>query len=674
MGWGDLRASERKKSSDFGTLRQVERSSTPSYTPSYGSVRAAERSAPAAPTPTPSYTPSDMAAHSNSSLNSRYVSAPTPTMASVRSYGAPQVNTTRDAGASAGTSTYRGTSNPSSGYVRSGSRDAGASAGPSTTMANVRSSGVPPAIGPLFPSAITPGQQMANAAYQQGQNPFLATAGGLSRDVVEATGAGKLLQLGGKAVSLLPRFVPTVAAAMQRGQQAVQSGVNTVQQGVSSGLGTIGQAANRLGPAASNELSNIGNTARNVLQTNLKDMMPMLMKSPAGQIGVPLGVSSLLPTTSSSNDGAVNRPENIPPLVNPSTESSVGRPPVTSGLNQMGGNTQINTGMSGMGSGMVPGPEIGGMTPSGFTPGGIVPGAGMTGQPPEQLPEQPVQPPPVEQPLQPPPEMFNPVQYRQEIDQLFGNINTQNAALMTKLSEQLLGQLNTLESDLKKQYEQQGSVIDPATQAALKEMRAEVDRRRQGLMEEMNRRGLLQSGIWLEEENRILGNQLNSEEKLLAGRVADIQNRMTDALMKLGQERINTMGQLAQNQMQTNQWTQGQQINAMNTLNSRNDQWNQWWQGQLANQRKEVESTRQFNVTSGETARHNQATEAAAAQKAQTRQYSDSATSRYIQQIPTYPSLEKALAEFQQFRSVMEGEKADTQRILNTIYAHFGGQ
>ncbi|GFP40809.1 hypothetical protein HKBW3S47_02506, partial [Candidatus Hakubella thermalkaliphila] len=147
---------------------------------------------------------------------------------------------------------------------------------------------------------------------------------------------------------------------------------------------------------------------------------------------------------------------------------------------------------------------------------------------------------------------------------------------MANLSTQLLGGLDRLEADIRHRYQEKGSIVDPATLSALREIRAEVDRRRQGLAEEMNRRGLLQSGIWLEMEDRILNQQLTAEERLLAGRGADLQNRLSDALFRIGERRINTMGQLGQMQMQQQQWTQGQQLGAMGDLNVRSDQMNRW--------------------------------------------------------------------------------------------------
>ncbi len=397
--------------------------------------------------------------------------------------------------------------------------------------------------------------------------------------VAGAGAGGALMKAGGQAVKaglsqILPRFVPTVAAAAQRGQQAVSNVA-------SAGQGVIGQAANKLVPTM--------NTVKNIATKAVNN--PAAAGAAAGGIGVAAGgiglPSIFTPSTSSVNQ---ETPKIIyPTQVDSETNNSLQSQP---NGNAMG----VPTGGQGIYSGgqntMTPNAQ-GTFDQDAFLrsmhdanrPGYLGQGNAMN-QPPAQT---------VAQPEQPPPGMFD---YRQEvakIDELFRGINEQNAALMLKLSEQLVGQLDTLEADLRKQYEQQGSVLDPATQAALKEMRSEVDRRRQGLQEEMNRRGLLQSGIWLQEENRILGNQLTAEEKLLAGRVADIQNRMTDALRQLGTQRINTMGTLAQNQMQNQQWMQGQQINAMNTLNTRNDQWNQWYQGLLTQQRQDAESKRRWD-------------------------------------------------------------------------------
>jgi hypothetical protein len=555
MGIGDIRREERKKSSSYGTLRREESKSTPSYVPSYsggmGAVRQAER------TPTTSYggiraaerdsSPSDMARYSADSSNAAL--SRLSGMGAVRQSEAPV--STSYGGVRATERSMPTVTAPKKKSSKSSSRSSG------SWMDVIASQAVPD-----YSRIAETNTQFLNALRPSNLGPMIAGAGA----------GGALVKAGGAAIkeglANLPKLVPLLGSATQRIPQGVSSAV-------SAGQGVIGQAANRAGQAIGAGQNIISKVAQN----------------PA-TIGAVAGGSVALPT-----------------IFTPRTSSTTSSAPPTQGLdwteldkgssralvpeqsfgNAMGG-TYSGQGTTGTGQNT--------MTPNaqGFNQDAYLRSLyesnrpGFLGQ--DNTMNQSPQ--TVAMPEQLPPEMFNYQQEVANIQEIFTGLNEQNAVLMAKLSEQLLGQLDTLEADLKKQYEQQGSVIDPATQAALKEIRAEVERRRQGLMEEMNRRGLLQSGIWLQEENRILNNQLTAEEKLLAGRVADIQNRMTDALMRLGQERINTMGQLAQNQMQSSQWLQGQRLSAMQNLQSRNDQWNQWYQGLLTQQRQEAESKRRW--------------------------------------------------------------------------------
>jgi hypothetical protein len=59
----------------------------------------------------------------------------------------------------------------------------------------------------------------------------------------------------------------------------------------------------------------------------------------------------------------------------------------------------------------------------------------------------------------------------------------------------------------------------------------------------MSSRGLLQSGIWLEMENRLNTGQLTAEQQLLATRLSDLQNQLNQALMGFGNMRINATQQ-----------------------------------------------------------------------------------------------------------------------------------
>lgn len=180
------------------------------------------------------------------------------------------------------------------------------------------------------------------------------------------------------------------------------------------------------------------------------------------------------------------------------------------------------------------------------------------------------------------PEMPDFAAQQAEMLALIDQIMQQNQTMSMQYLNQMISQLDQLQNEIIARYEQQGTEIDPATMAALTELRNEVDRRRRGLMEEMNRRGLLQSGIWLEEENRILSNQLTAEERLLAGRLADAQNRIMDTLANFAAQRMNIMGSAMQNQMNMMNTFGNLQLNALQTIQDRQNQWAQWQAEQQA--------------------------------------------------------------------------------------------
>lgn len=497
---------------------------------------------------------------------------------------------------------------------------------------------------------------------------YIAGAGALKA-------GGMLLKAG---LSQAPRVIPFVTAAGQQVSQKapqVTAARPGVPQVVSNAVSRGGQAATSVASRFGPQISQVGRIAGGVAGPTSKGLLKGTLV-PAAVAGAGLGILG--------SQGVGTQPQLVKPQIEVADQGIQGPLSSTRSNNYSYQGTYDDTQNT-----MTPNVSPGNIGPETSTDesGMILPGINpaTTGVPPTEVA------PPPEIPPEMPPEYFNYQQELAQINELFQGVSQQNSVLMTKLSEQLLGQLDTLEAQLRQQYQQQGTELDPATLAALKEIRGEVDRRRQLLMEEMNRRGLLQSGIWLEEENRILSNQLTTEEKLLASRVADIQNRMTDALLRLGQERINTMGQLASNQMQNSQWLAGQQISAMQNLQSRNDQWNQWWQGQLVQQRQDAESRRRWDVEQGlERAKTvagwtgtvpegypgaGQQTVEARKSLLQSRSANANAATRtYINYISGYQSLNEALNEFNQFKNEMIKNGADLQAILSSIYAYFGAQ
>lgn len=379
--------------------------------------------------------------------------------------------------------------------------------------------------------------------------------------------------------------------------------------------------------------------------------------------------------------GGNNETTITPTNVDPNTQNSL-----TSQNNGNQGGGGYYGGSPGYGGGGVTPAPNNSMTPNTGTNLGWLPGANnmMPAQevPFEQVPRMPIEELPPEMPVEMPDFMAEYQQMMNAIQQA----QQQNSALAATYLNQFTTYLDQMETQIRQQFEAQGQGIDPATQAALAQIRQEVGLRRQGLMEEMNRRGLLQSGVWLEMENRILNNQLTSEEQLLAGRLSDMQNRMTDALMGLANQRLNAMGQFAQNSMQSQQAFNNMQVQAMQQMQGRQDQWNQWWAQQAESRRQQQQEQSRWNyeqqwnrdkqiadwtgtIPQGYPGAGQQTMDA---KKSLTTGTNNSLTNQYIQQVTTYGNLQDAIAEFQRYRPVMEQQGVNTQAVLNAIYGYFG--
>lgn len=159
---------------------------------------------------------------------------------------------------------------------------------------------------------------------------------------------------------------------------------------------------------------------------------------------------------------------------------------------------------------------------------------------------------------------------------------SQNAALAMQHTSQLMAAIDATEARIMEMFRQQGTALDPATLSALRSLREGVETRRRQLTDEMNRRGLLQSGIWLEMEDRIHRGQLTAEEDLLGRRLSDIQNRMSGAMMDFAQQRLNIMGTGLREQRDIMRDAGQQGIAARQNIIDQQFDWTQWQQEQAA--------------------------------------------------------------------------------------------
>lgn len=143
---------------------------------------------------------------------------------------------------------------------------------------------------------------------------------------------------------------------------------------------------------------------------------------------------------------------------------------------------------------------------------------------------------------------FQPIEYLQpqiqnilsQVQQLY-TPDPSLAPLYSKALDQMLSTIDTYQQQLTDQIKQQMGGVDPATQAALASLKETVKRRRDNLMEEMSKRGLLQSGIWLEMEDRLNRGELTAQQQLLATRLSALQDQLNQVLQNFGNLRLQAM-------------------------------------------------------------------------------------------------------------------------------------
>jgi len=306
------------------------------------------------------------------------------------------------------------------------------------------------------------------------------------------------------------------------------------------------------------------------------------------------------------------------------------------------GDSYITGGYRGGGIGSMTGYGVGGIgSMTGYGVGGMSEGAGMPG-------------------------------LQEMKDELFSLIDSsvgQNSVMTVSWMNQLLDSINQMEQQLMEQYRQQGSELDPATKAALDELRRDVELRRQTLMEELNRRWLLQSGIWLEEENRLNQGLLTSQERLLASRLSDIQNRITEAMQNFAQQRMNIMGSAWQNEMANQQWAQQARLDTLQNLYAQQLDQSRWAAEYGLDVAKFGLQREKYGL---DVAKFGLQREKAA--RSGTSGRSDSVTRQFIQAIPEYGSLQEALQAFNQYKGKMAAKGADINAILQNIYTYFGSR
>lgn len=137
----------------------------------------------------------------------------------------------------------------------------------------------------------------------------------------------------------------------------------------------------------------------------------------------------------------------------------------------------------------------------------------------------------------------------QAMQQEYQALYNSNIGLAAQISNNELAALESAKSEILKMFQDQIGGIDPATQQALASLEQSVKQRGQQIMEELNRRGIAQSGITIEEFGKLAGTANERETMIRAQRVQDLQNQMISSLLQFAQSRLSALSGYGKNQM-----------------------------------------------------------------------------------------------------------------------------
>lgn len=108
-------------------------------------------------------------------------------------------------------------------------------------------------------------------------------------------------------------------------------------------------------------------------------------------------------------------------------------------------------------------------------------------------------------------------------------------------SQAILKMLDEQEAQLRAENEKAGTTIDPSTQFTIDKMREGLNEQLKTVREDLNRRGLNDSGILLELENRLQKGSMSDQSRVLAERLTSLQDQLTKGLAGIRGQKYSTM-------------------------------------------------------------------------------------------------------------------------------------
>lgn len=147
------------------------------------------------------------------------------------------------------------------------------------------------------------------------------------------------------------------------------------------------------------------------------------------------------------------------------------------------------------------------------------------------------------------------------------------AALVYQFMDRMNAELQKISDELAGWYQKLGTQQDLGLQQAVQILREEIEYQKAQLAEELNARGLLQSGIMAEAEARLRRGGLDQAQQLVANRLSELQGIILQSITSLAQTRMASLtdiygrGLTAMTSLATSrEATRGQAMSALGQL------------------------------------------------------------------------------------------------------------
>ncbi len=255
-------------------------------------------------------------------------------------------------------------------------------------------------------------------------------------------------------------------------------------------------------------------------------------------------------------------------------------------------------------------------------------------------------------------------------------------AVYNQYLSDILSSIEKRINDLKSMAEQQDKELDQSTLFTLETLRQRLSDELKSVREELNRRGLYESGILLDLETKLRNNELSEEARILSERLNKIYDNLNNNLNQLYNAAIDVQSKYglaaadayAKAKADYEQQRQDLLTKLINARLEQRSQLSKEQQAALDRQFKEQQAELDRQLKKLQLQQENywkQQNYNLQQQKAQTPKYSASATQAAISRIPNFSSREEALAVLQRELPILQAQGVDVNAVIRAINAYF---